>query len=640
MARDDPPYSRSGPGQDPPGGPGEGAGGDAVLAALAHRLRARSERQQLLTERLRSGELRPGALADLAELAAAARRGARDGDHILVLAGAPRGPRLAAPPTPLGQALNTVVASSEAASRTVVPPTPSVALDAAVETVLGQILAELLAHAAGSTPPGERLELHSRWGPDGGLVIELQCAHPPRHLTPIDELDRALTTATPDGPVAPQEIGLHVAARLARTIGARLGVRGPAGGTGVSPIAVLQLPSSVVRGGPQSEQAGGPEPARGQQQDAGPTGALHHSPAADGDAPWPPPQQEQRPAPAEEQVPSWPPAAAAAAAGTGGADPARATPPGGELPQRGAPAGDLPQRAGRAAAATAFGAPDQRNGSGTQWPVRQPGAGAAQNAPPWPGAPAQQGDPQGDAARASVAFGTVSPPPAGPPPGPPPQGPPPSDGAAGILGERPRNGARAPGPDDPGDPPVTQALPVTAAEDSTPPVELFGPFDSEVPVAVDDADDTPIFAAVASAWFREPSAPVGASGETGAASGNWRTPGDTEFDAARIRADRVVELPTTAQGLPQRLPGQAMVPPSWRDTPNGNQPGGSRERQPDRVRSRLASYQRGLREGRHRAAEDPPPPPPVNGQVNGTALNGHGGGGGHHLNGDGGRNAG
>ena len=91
MARDDPPYSPSGPSgsrEDAPGRPGEGAGSDAVLAAIAYLLRARSERQQLLTERLRSGELRPGALADLAELAGAARRGVRDGDHILVLAGA------------------------------------------------------------------------------------------------------------------------------------------------------------------------------------------------------------------------------------------------------------------------------------------------------------------------------------------------------------------------------------------------------------------------------------------------------------------------------------------------------------------------------------------------------------------------
>lgn len=196
------------------------------------------------------------------------------------------------------------------------------------------------------------------------------------------------------------------------------------------------------------------------------------------------------------------------------------------------------------------------------------------------------------------------------------------------------------GPTEDDAPPVTEALPVSGRA-GTPPVALFGPFDSEVPVPVDDVDDTPIFAAVASAWFREPAAPettalpVAGTGEPRA--DDWRTPGDAEFEAARIRADRVVDLPTTAQGLPQRLPGQAMVPPSWRDTPNGTQQSGSRERQPDRVRSRLASYQRGLREGRHRAAEEQVES--VHGAAaHGQGSNGHAANG--HLNGESGRNAG
>ncbi|WP_224386196.1 hypothetical protein [Pseudonocardia sp. ICBG1293] len=305
MARDDPPPN--------PSGPAGASAGDAVLAAIAHRLRARSERQQLLTERLRAGELRPGALADLAELAAAARRGARDGDHILVLAGAPRGPRLAAPPTPLGQVLNTVVSASEAASRTVVPPTPSVSVDAAAEPVLGQILAELLAHAAGTTPAGERIELLTRWGPDGGIVVELQGTQSPRHRTPVEELDRALGSATPGGPVAPQEIGLHVAARLARAIGARLGVRAPAGNSAVAPIAVLHLPSSAVGGGRSEAAAPAAEPQPAEPVEAsgnGSTASLRRpgpddtrAPGPTAEAPWPP-----RDSPAAGPERSWPPA--------------------------------------------------------------------------------------------------------------------------------------------------------------------------------------------------------------------------------------------------------------------------------------------------------------------------------------------
>ena len=663
MARDDPPYSPSGPSgsrEDAPGRPGEGAGGDAVLAAIAYRLRARSERQQLLTERLRSGELRPGALADLAELAGAARRGVRDGDHILVLAGAAQGHRPVTPPTPLGQALNTVVATSEAASRTVVPPTPSVSLDPTAEPVLGQILAELLAHAAGATPPGERLELHTRWGPDGGVVLELQCASAPQYRTPVDELDRALSTATPAGPVAPQEIGLHVAARLARAIGGRLGVRGPAGNTALTPVAVLALPSSVIGGGQAPAPAAETEPDR----QLPPTTALPRPPApAPGppaEAPWPPPQHE-RAATAEDPVPDRAPPAPAASDGD-------------------AAAGGLPRRSARArpagiAGATPFGAPEGRNGSTRAHgaaPEGQAGvdpfapSGPAPTAPPpspdATGQPGSAGQPghaghqghagqQGRAGQPGHAGQQGVPGQQGIPgqqghPGQP--GPTAQPGFPGQQGaERPSNGAPWPGAADgparDDAQPVTEALPVSGAPGSPPPVELFGPFDSEVPVPVDDTDDPPIFAAVASAWFRESASPettaLPVNGGPSARAENWRTPGDAEFDAARIRADRVVDLPTTAQGLPQRLPGQAMVPPSWRETPNA-QPSGSRERQPDRVRNRLASYQRGLKEGRHRAAEEHPEPvpQPVNGQpANGHTANRHGG---HGLTGEGGRNAG
>lgn len=595
MARDDPPPH--------PSGPAGASAGDAVLAAIAHRLRARSERQQLLTERLRAGELRPGALADLAELAAAARRGARDGDHILVLAGAPRGPRLAAPPTPLGQALNTVVSASEAASRTIVPPTPSVSVDATAEPVLGQILAELLAHAAGATPAGERIELLTRWGPDGGIVVEFQGTQAPRHRTPVEELDRALGSATPGGPVAPQEIGLHVAARLARAIGARLGVRAPAGNSAIAPIAVLHLPSSVLGGGRAEPTAPAAEPSpagSGEQAGTGATASLRR-PAPDG-----------VPVPAAEADVPWPPRE------TPAAEPGRSRPP--VAPERdepAAPAG-LPRRAPRPAGGIAAAAPFARSGASDPRPHAPGPNGSGPNGP--------GSGPSGPGAPGPAGPGPNGSGPGTPGPGPgtrPPHGPP-----SPVTGPA-RNGV-APPPPAPEDPPATEALPVTGAAGTTPPVELFGPFDSEVPVTVDDADDTPIFAAVASAWFREPG-----STETTALpvtqNDNWRTAGDAEFDAARIRADRVVDLPTTAQGLPQRLPGQAMVPPSWRDTPNGVAPTGSRERQPDRVRNRLASYQRGLREGRHRAAEDHGPAGGARGgAVNGAPVPG-GLRNGHHL---------
>jgi hypothetical protein len=132
--------------------------------------------------------------------------------------------------------------------------------------------------------------------------------------------------------------------------------------------------------------------------------------------------------------------------------------------------------------------------------------------------------------------------------------------------------------------------------------ELFGPL-LDLPLEpIDDRYATPIFEAIASAWFRED--------ESGGGPGrsdplDWETPQDDEWREAAARAARSEPAPpTTSSGLPRRRPGDQLVPPP-RSTENGrngaqhvNPPA---ERAPDRVRDRLSTYQRGLREGRHRA---------------------------------------
>lgn len=624
MQRDDPTGHR--PGGPAPGGPG----GDTVLAALAHRLRARSERQQLLTERLRSGELRPGALADLAELAAAARRGVRDGDHVLVMAGADVADR-GSGPTPLGQALSTAVAASEAASRTVVPPTPSLSLEPSAGPVFAQILAELLAHATAATAPGDRLEIHTRWGPDGGLVLELISPHPVPTRTPVEELDRMLAAGRPDGPVAPQEIGLYLAARLARTIGGRLGVRGSPGvasAPGPSPVAVLHLPSSAIAGArpagedaqsrPAADPLGAPAGAAGQAlADADPVGEPPTGlrPAASTSSV---PSESTEP---ERSVPPWPPVTLTDTGPAAHGSEADGVPASGLPPDPGASGepDDTPGGPGIARLpvppAPASASPASQDGPSFPFPP------AAQNGPP-PGRGAGLQIPPGSRGPGGRPTGAGTGP--GPQPGPNRPGPTQPDAP-----HQPAANDQGPVPPGTGLPGPVPSGPTSPADvgPAAPPVELFGPFDSEVPVPVDDLDGTPIFAAVASAWFRDPAGSAnGAAGGPGSGTNghppgegpaNWRTAGDAEFDAARSRADRVVEPPVNANGLPMRRPGQQMVPPARRDDPQpARRRQASSERQPDRVRNRLASYQRGLREGRHRAAEEHTGPPA------GTDLNG------------------
>jgi hypothetical protein len=138
------------------------------------------------------------------------------------------------------------------------------------------------------------------------------------------------------------------------------------------------------------------------------------------------------------------------------------------------------------------------------------------------------------------------------------------------------------------------------AHPSTPPVdELFGPM-VDLPVE-QEPEATPIFEAVASAWFQE-----GAADDTpDRSTADWESPSDREWRAAAERAIQQPEDVTfTAEGLPRRRPGGRLVPPRLSD--GGEEGAHARQatptdRVPDRVRERLATYQRGLRQGRHRA---------------------------------------
>ncbi|MCE0768333.1 hypothetical protein LWC35_36395 [Pseudonocardia kujensis] len=212
--------------------------------------------------------------------------------------------------------------------------------------------------------------------------------------------------------------------------------------------------------------------------------------------------------------------------------------------------------------------------------------------------------------------------------------------------------------------------------------ELFGSFEAPLARSEEDLAGTPIFAAVASAWFRTGDDPApatngsdgwsngsnghglnghGTNGRNGHGGRNgngladswlggtsldgdplggdwagWAGSGDDEWRAAAERAARAeIELPTTESGLPRRRPGRQMVTPplrSRRGAAGGAAAGGeaSAERQPDRVRNRLSTYQRGLEAGRHRAADPEDEPSyqsggaegdePVQGPVPGPTL--------------------
>jgi hypothetical protein len=117
------------------------------------------------------------------------------------------------------------------------------------------------------------------------------------------------------------------------------------------------------------------------------------------------------------------------------------------------------------------------------------------------------------------------------------------------------------------------------------------------PAAVlNNRERTPIFDEVASVWFREPepNAPTAVDPEWDAADRP-----DFEAGAPSLAA---VDAGTTEAGLPRRRPRAHLVPGSARPGPPSGRTGENGaavpRRSPDAVRGRLASYQRGVADGR------------------------------------------
>jgi hypothetical protein len=472
-----------------------GAAVDVVLLGVIRRLRAQAARQAALAERLRANENRPGPLADLAELAAVARRTRRDSDTVLTLAGA-EPVRRAGGPVPLADLVDEVLSGVEDAPRVVVSPPAAALLAPAPADGLGAVLAELLAHTGATTAPGARIDLVSHWTHDGGLAVEVLVAGVALRGEDVDELQYRLDDPAPEGMIAADRIGLFAAARLARRVGLRVGVRIDAAhppAPGLALVAAVQCPPDVLV-------------APGEQPDAFGTGAFGAVP----------------PSPASGSF------APVAASGPGADEPA------GEIVFDEAPSGAFPE-----SPTTTVGAGQRFNESDTR----------------------------------SIA-------------------------AYGAFGARNGTGS-GPAPGDAEVPPIrieeTPLFAAASAAVATPTegdAALFGPLD---PRSLSADAWSPIYEEMASAWFRT-------DADTGAHRSATDWGDDGGWGAAARLATESEELPTTASGLPQRRPGRQVVPPPRNETLDGGVGVGARvERVPDRVRSRLSSYQRGLQEGRHRA---------------------------------------
>ncbi|QYN31691.1 nitrate- and nitrite sensing domain-containing protein [Pseudonocardia sp. DSM 110487] len=125
---------------------------------------------------------------------------------------------------------------------------------------------------------------------------------------------------------------------------------------------------------------------------------------------------------------------------------------------------------------------------------------------------------------------------------------------------------------------------------------------------VEEFEATPIFAEVTSGWFHVPAprshdaepVPAGVGARARQDPSAFVTSADAVWQAARAATESQTAGYTTA-GLPKRVPRGRLMPGSAMP---GEPPPSISGRDPDAVRGRLSTFQRGVRNGRHMRAEE------------------------------------
>ncbi|MCK2221586.1 nitrate- and nitrite sensing domain-containing protein [Actinomadura sp. ATCC 31491] len=533
----------------------------SMFVNLSRRTQTLVERQISLIDGLEKGEQDGARLADLFKLDHLATRMRRNSENLLVLAGH-EATRRRSQPAKLVDVVRAALSEVEGYERVQVRVHRSTSVLGSCANDLVHLVAELVENAIQFSPSNSHVVVTSSPIEGGGALLSVSDTGISMTEDELAEANRRLAEPPVVDVSVSRRMGLFVVGRLALRHGIRVQLRK---GDGAGLIAMVLLPPALI--------------ADGQQQ------PLPQRPAfGGGTAPGPAPAFGGRPAP-------------------GGA-------PG-------------PVANGTFRSFGSFESLDAPRG-----PSRQ-GPGTYDSAP---GGPARPGGHDSAPVTPRHAFGTFGSDPAqagiggftadtdggsyrGRPPASFDSGAYPSYPGAGAYPGVNGNGAPANGvPGGTGNgafqtPPPMTAYPTNDVRrpDPIPSVEVS-------PVEPDQEEYLPIFASVESAWFRrppgerapaQPKAPGGGEATPAQAvpSGeeSWRTAADAGWQAAAKASDPSLGG-ITAAGLPKRTPKANLVPgtagqPQAQQQPQRQAPAPSPV-SADRVRSRMASYQQGVRRAR------------------------------------------
>jgi signal transduction histidine kinase len=549
---------------------------NAMFINLSRRSQSLIERQLSLIDSLEQSEQDPGRLSSLFRLDHLATRMRRNSENLLVLAGH-EVTRRWSQPVPLVDVLRAAISEIEQYERVVLNVQPGIVVVGQAVNDVVHLVAEIVENATTFSPEDTQVYVSGQPLSSGGVLLDItdngvgisdqEMSHANWRLDNPPVVDVAVS----------RRMGLFVVGRLAARHGVRVRLRhAQAGGL----TALIWLPDTVAA----------PEVApplgrlrRFEADDYGPVPSLSAPPATSGTSS-PASTAARIPrfsptSPSAPPSPSFTPTAGAGTPGATGSSPAAGNGWDAKGWDVGESPGALPTRGKANGTGNGAGAP----ASGS------PGDGADQATLPWlpatPAGPASPGlgDPGSGLGPSRLpAFGGQVPqmPPIG------------SDHVRG--GDGPSAGV----------PPATGVQGTGGADSKTDSGQVTVP-----PPATHD-QRLPIFDSLESDWFRRSGKPVNtarpAQGGQGGqvaqpAAQSWTSPADEGWRAAQALAAPSAG-DTTQAGLPRRVPRANLVPGSVGGG-GGDAEADAPTRSPDVVRTRMASFQRGVREGRAAAPQ-------------------------------------
>jgi signal transduction histidine kinase len=571
---------------------------NAMFINLSRRSQSLIERQLSLIDSLEQSEQDPGRLSSLFRLDHLATRMRRNSENLLVLAGH-EVTRRWSQPVPLVDVLRAAISEIEQYERVVLNVQPGIVVVGQAVNDVVHLVAEIVENATTFSPEDTQVYVSGQPLSSGGVLLDItdngvgisdqEMSHANWRLDNPPVVDVAVS----------RRMGLFVVGRLAARHGVRVRLRhAQAGGL----TALIWLPDTVaapevapplgrLRRFEADEYGPGPSlsaPAR--------SGAAAQATAA---------ARIPRFSPMSPSAPSFTPAAGAGQAGSPTVPPPAAAGAGSAAgngrESRDESTQTLPVRPGNAS--TAAPANGTAVGEGTDQAGPETPAGPGTSA-----APAGPGTPTGPGPSKLPAFGGPA-------------------RKAPQIPQSPIGGQNVHGGDGPS---AAAAATVASASQGTDSAADPGKVAVPPPAARDQR--LPIFDSLESDWFRRsgqtlsPTRTRGTQGTQGApaaaqpaaaqpaaaqpaaaqpaAQASWTSPADEGWRAAQALAAPAAGE-TTQAGLPRRVPRANLVPGSVGTGAEAETDAPARS--PDAARSRMASFQRGVREGRAAAPQTEEP---------------------------------